>query len=162
VAKINNYRTNCEGSLKEKRISLSLLISVFDFFKSYSGTLVSPSFLLEIGYGGPDDTPTFQGECSFLKLSFNIFLLIFRKYEYIFFLGSNNFFGHTLANLTLRLWECLLHFVSPVWESPTVQLRRMTVFVSFFYRKALCGVRIDEPSCPVPRLNFQTVLRYII
>ena len=69
--------------------------------------------------------------------------------------------------LTLRLWEYLLRLTSsrltsPVSEPPTVQLRRMAVFEILFYRKALCGVRIDEPSCPVPGLNFQMALCYVI
>jgi len=81
-----------------------------------------------------------------------------------FFLGTNKFIAITLTILTLRLWEYLLRLTSsrltsPIWAPPTVQLRRMTVFESFFfYRKALCAARIDEPSCPVPWLIFQTAL----
>jgi len=80
----------------------------------------------------------FKGKCFLLELSFNIFLLIFRKNEYKFFLGTNKLIGITLTILTLRLWEYLLRLTlsrltSPVWAPPTVQLRRMTVFESFFF-----------------------------
>jgi hypothetical protein len=47
--------------LKEKKL-LSCRTSVFDFFKSSTGTCVPPSVLLDFGGDDPDDLPTIQVE----------------------------------------------------------------------------------------------------
>ena len=59
----------CEEILLEKKRSLSCLTSVLDFFKSSSGTCVSPPVSLYSGNEGEDDQPIVH-EKIFLKLSF--------------------------------------------------------------------------------------------
>jgi len=45
---------------KEKKRSLAHQASLYDFFKSSSGTHVLPPVMLDIGNEDPDDLPTIQ------------------------------------------------------------------------------------------------------
>lgn len=110
---------------------------MLDFFKSLSGTLGSPPILLDIGYGDPDDTPAVQGVCFLLKFSFNIFFLFFLSTDTYSFLGTNKLIGITLTIIAFMGISTSSQLTSPVWEPPTVQLRRMAVFDFFLSQSSL-------------------------
>ena len=108
-----------EGMLEEEEVSLSRQTSVSDFFKSSSGTCVSPPELLDIGDGCPDDPTTVHDEA--LSPSVAICLLfhiccIFRKQKYIYFICKIDWKSH--AQFTLHLWENLYQITSSRITSP--------------------------------------------
>ena len=69
-SKRNQKSTCSEEILKEKKGSLSRLISVLGFFKPFSGTGTYPAVLLGIGYDDSDDPHAVQEKSLLLKLSF--------------------------------------------------------------------------------------------